>query len=114
MHATALIAEDEALLAAEMKAQLARVWPELEIVATVGHGAAAVETALRLRPQLLFLDIRMPGMSGLEVAQAIAEDWPEASPAPLIAAPQNRMAVVFPVRSTRRETRPLAATTLIA
>jgi DNA-binding LytR/AlgR family response regulator len=84
MHATALIAEDEALLAAEMKAQLARVWPELEIVATVGHGAAAVETALRLRPQLLFLDIRMPGMSGLEVAQAIAEDWPEASPAPLI------------------------------
>ena len=84
MHATALIAEDEALLAAEMKAQLGRVWPELGIVATVGHGAAAVEAALRLRPQVLFLDIRMPGMSGLEVAQAIAEDWPDGSAAPLI------------------------------
>ena len=72
MHATALIAEDEALLAAEMKAQLARVWPALEIVATVGHGAAAVEAALRLRPQVLFLDIRMPGMSGLELADVIA------------------------------------------
>jgi len=84
MHATALIAEDEALLAAEMRAQLARAWPELAILATVGHGAAAVEAALRLRPQVLFLDIRMPGMSGLEVAQAIAEDWPEGSAAPLI------------------------------
>ena len=84
MHATALIAEDEALLAAEMRAQLARIWPELEIVAQVGHGAAAVEAALRLRPQLLFLDIRMPGMTGLEAAQAIAEDWPDGVTAPLI------------------------------
>ena len=84
MHATALIAEDEALLAAEMRAQLARIWPELEIVAQVGHGAAAVEAALRLRPQVLFLDIRMPGMTGLEAAQAIAEDWPDGVAAPLI------------------------------
>jgi DNA-binding LytR/AlgR family response regulator len=84
MHATALIAEDEALLAAELRAQLARLWPELEIVAQVGHGAAAVEAALRLRPQVLFLDIRMPGMTGLEAAQAIAEDWPEGVAAPLI------------------------------
>jgi len=84
MHATALIAEDEALLAAELQAQLARVWPELEIVAQVGHGAAAVEAALRLRPQVLFLDIRMPGMTGLEAAQAIAEDWPDGVAAPLI------------------------------
>ena len=84
MNPTALIAEDEALLATELQAQLGRLWPELRIVATVGHGAAAVEAALRLRPQVLFLDIRMPGMSGLEAAQAIAEDWPDGVAAPLI------------------------------
>jgi DNA-binding LytR/AlgR family response regulator len=82
--ATALIAEDEPLLAAALEAELARLWPELRIVANVGHGAAAVDAALEQRPQLLFLDIRMPGMSGLEAAQAIAEDWPEGAPAPLI------------------------------
>src|SRR5258706_1148569 len=74
---TALIAEDEPLLAANLQAELLRLWPELCIVATVGHGEAAVEQALSLQPDLLFLDIRMPGMSGLEAAQAIAEDWPD-------------------------------------
>jgi DNA-binding LytR/AlgR family response regulator len=73
---TALIAEDEPLLAANLQAELARLWPELRIVATVGHGHAAVEQALALQPELLFLDIRMPGLSGLEAAQALAEDWP--------------------------------------
>mgnify|MGYP001597293014 FL=1 len=81
---TALIAEDEPLLAAALQAELARLWPELRIVANVGHGAAAVEAALRLQPQLLFLDIRMPGLSGLDAAQAIAEDWPDGVAAPLI------------------------------
>ena len=76
MNATALIAEDEPLLAANLQAELARAWPELRIVANVGHGAAAVEQALALRPDLVFLDIRMPGMTGLEAAQALAEDWP--------------------------------------
>jgi len=76
MTPTALIAEDEPLLAANLQAELARLWPELHIVATVGNGDAAAEQALALRPDLLFLDIRMPGMSGLEAAQAIAEDWP--------------------------------------
>jgi DNA-binding LytR/AlgR family response regulator len=80
---TALIAEDEPLLAANLQAELARLWPELEIVASVGHGAAAVEQALALRPQILFLDIRMPGMTGLEAAQALAEDWPDGTPLPL-------------------------------
>jgi len=75
-NATALIAEDEPLLAANLQAELARAWPELRIVANVGHGAAAVEQALALRPDLVFLDIRMPGMTGLEAAQALAEDWP--------------------------------------
>ena len=78
---TALIAEDEPLLAANLQAELARLWPELRIVASVGHGHAAVEQALALQPELLFLDIRMPGLSGLEAAQALAEDWPQDGPA---------------------------------
>ena len=85
--ATALIAEDEPLLAQNLQAELACLWPELRIVASVNHGAAAVEQALALQPQVLFLDIRMPGMSGLEAAQALAEDWPGApgsAPFPLI------------------------------
>ncbi len=74
--ATALIAEDEPRLAESLQAELARQWPQLRVVASVGHGAAAVEQALALQPQVLFLDIRMPGLSGLEAAQALAEDWP--------------------------------------
>lgn len=81
---TALIAEDEPLLAANLQAELARLWPELRVVASVGHGHAALEQALALQPDLLFLDIRMPGLTGLEAAQALAEDWPEGKPLPLI------------------------------
>ncbi len=81
---TALIAEDEPLLAADLQAALARMWPQLRVVASVGHGAAAVEQALALLPAVLFLDIRMPGMTGLEAAQAIGEDWPEGVPLPQI------------------------------
>ena len=70
---TALIAEDEPLLAAALRAELARAWPELRIAAQVGDGASAVHQALALRPQVLFLDIRMPGMTGLEAAAELAE-----------------------------------------
>ncbi len=84
MNATALIAEDEPLLAANLQAELARLWPGLRIVANVGHGAAAVEQALALQPDVVFLDIRMPGMNGLEAAQALTEDWPDGAPLPLI------------------------------
>lgn len=85
MQATALIAEDEALLAEDLQAELGRLWPGLKIVASVGDGGAAVEQTLALKPDLLFLDIRMPGMSGLEAAQTLAEDWPEpGKPFPLI------------------------------
>jgi len=80
---TALIAEDEALLAAHLQDELARLWPELQVVAVVTHGAAAVERALALRPDIVFLDIRMPGMTGLEAAQAIGEDWPDGALPPL-------------------------------
>jgi DNA-binding LytR/AlgR family response regulator len=84
MTATALIAEDEPLLAADLQAGLTRLWPSLRIVASVRHGAAAVEQALALRPDVVFLDIRMPGLSGLEAAQAMTEDWPDAHALPLI------------------------------
>ncbi|HZV91862.1 MAG TPA: LytTR family DNA-binding domain-containing protein [Caldimonas sp.] len=84
MKARALIAEDEPLLAESLRGELAALWPALEIAATVGDGAAAVEAALALRPEVVFLDIRMPGMNGLEAAQALAEDWPEDVPFPLL------------------------------
>lgn len=74
---TALIAEDEPLLADDLRAELAAAWPALQIVAQAGSGTAAVELALRHRPRVCFLDIRMPGMTGLEAAQAITEDWPD-------------------------------------
>jgi len=80
----ALIAEDEPLLAAGLQADLAALWPELQIAAVVGDGASAVEHALALKPQVCFLDIRMPGLSGLEAAQALAEDWPASAPFPLV------------------------------
>jgi DNA-binding LytR/AlgR family response regulator len=81
---SALIAEDEPLLAAGLRADLAALWPELAVVAQVGDGASAVAQALALRPQVCFLDIRMPGLTGLEAAQALAEDWPEGVPFPLL------------------------------
>jgi DNA-binding LytR/AlgR family response regulator len=83
LSAKALIAEDEPLLAANLRGVLQRLWPDLQVVACVTHGAAALEQALTLRPDLVFLDIRMPGMSGLEVAESLAEDW-VAGPLPLV------------------------------
>jgi DNA-binding LytR/AlgR family response regulator len=82
--ARALIAEDEPLLAAGLQADLAALWPALQVVATVGDGASAVQQALALQPDVCFLDIRMPGASGLEAAQALVEDWPDATPFPLL------------------------------
>ena len=80
--ATALIAEDEPLLAAGLRADLARLWPALQVVAVVGDGLSATREALRLQPTVCFLDIRMPGQSGLEAAQTLAEDWPDGADAP--------------------------------
>ncbi len=82
---TALIAEDEILLAESLRQELSRLWPALEVVAMAGHGQEAVDQALRQRPDICFLDIRMPGLSGLEAAAALAEDWPsEGAPFPLL------------------------------
>ena len=63
------------MLAQALQAELARAWPELHILASVGDGASAVRQALALRPDVLFFDIRMPGMSGLEAAAALADAW---------------------------------------
>jgi DNA-binding LytR/AlgR family response regulator len=76
MKATALIAEDEPLLAQALAAELAAAWPGLEIVASVGDGAGAVREALRRLPQVLFLDIRMPVLDGLAAAAELADSWP--------------------------------------
>lgn len=73
---TALIAEDEHLLAQSLHAELARAWPALQVVATVGDGASAVRQALALQPDVLFFDIRMPAMGGLDAAAELAEQWP--------------------------------------
>lgn len=83
---TALIAEDEPLLAAALQAELARAWPELRVIATVGDGDSAVRQALALQPDVLFLDIRMPGLSGLDAATELANAWDEsAKPFPALA-----------------------------
>lgn len=79
---TALIAEDEPLLAEALRADLARLWPELQVLTLVGDGQQAVQQALALKPTLCFLDIRMPGLSGLEVARTLAEDWPDPAHGP--------------------------------
>ena len=84
MKARAVIAEDEPLLAESLRGELAALWPGLEIAAIAGDGEAAVHEALAQRPDVVFLDIRMPGMSGLEAAQAMAEDWPDDAAFPLL------------------------------
>ncbi|MBI3154275.1 MAG: response regulator transcription factor [Burkholderiales bacterium] len=81
---TALIAEDEPLLAQALQTDLARLWPGLQLLEIVGDGHSAVAQALANRPELCFLDIRMPGLSGLEAAQALAEEWPAGVAFPLL------------------------------
>jgi DNA-binding LytR/AlgR family response regulator len=80
----ALIAEDEPILAAVLAQSLQRLWPQLQIAATAPNGLAAVEQALALRPEVLFLDIKMPGQTGLEAAEELAERWDGAQPFPEI------------------------------
>lgn len=77
----ALIADDEPLLAIALKSALAEAWPELEIAAVVPNGLEAVEAAERLKPEVAFLDIQMPGMTGLEAAEEIVERMGDAQPA---------------------------------
>ncbi|MFY3383684.1 LytR/AlgR family response regulator transcription factor [Paracidovorax sp. MALMAid1276] len=80
----ALIAEDEPLLAAALQHELAQAWPALQVAATVGDGLSAVQQALALQPDVLFFDIRMPGLSGLEAAAELADAWPAGKPFPAL------------------------------
>jgi DNA-binding LytR/AlgR family response regulator len=69
----ALIADDERLMREQLRARLAEVWPELQIVAEAKNGQEALQLTEQHHPELVFLDIRMPGMTGVEAARAIAQ-----------------------------------------
>jgi DNA-binding LytR/AlgR family response regulator len=72
--ATAVIADDEPLLRAQLRSVLAEAWPELALVAEAANGAEAVHAVREHRPAFVFLDIEMPVMTGLDAARAIGED----------------------------------------
>ena len=73
---TCIVAEDEALLRDALVAELKRAWPTLRIVAECEDGASAVEALAEHQPDVAFLDIRMPGLTGLEVAAAAVDASP--------------------------------------
>lgn len=68
---TAIIAEDEPHIRTQLEALLQQLWPELEIVAKAEDGVAALTAIREFAPDVAFLDVKMPGLSGLEVMQAI-------------------------------------------
>src|SRR5260370_28793081 len=68
---TAIVAEDEGILRAQLEGKLKKLWPELEIVASVEDGAAALEALEDRAPDFMFLDIQMPEMTGVEVARHV-------------------------------------------
>lgn len=69
----AVLADDERLMRDQLRARLAEVWPELHIVAEAKNGLEAVELVQQHRPEIVFLDIRMPGLTGVEAARQIAQ-----------------------------------------
>ncbi|MBK1689950.1 LytR/AlgR family response regulator transcription factor [Rubrivivax gelatinosus] len=69
----AVLADDERLMRDQLRARLAEVWPELEIVAEARNGLEAVELVAQQRPDIVFLDIRMPGLTGVDAARQIAQ-----------------------------------------
>jgi DNA-binding LytR/AlgR family response regulator len=68
---TAILAEDEEILRLQLQGKLAKLWPELKILASVGDGAAALEALEDQVPDFMFLDIQMPEMTGTEVARHV-------------------------------------------
>lgn len=84
MTPTALIVEDEPLLAQTLQRELLALWPELQIVAQASDGLSAVTQSLEHLPDVMFLDIRMPGQDGLGAATDIMERWPAHRALPLI------------------------------
>lgn len=71
-----VVAEDEVILRNELLSLLAHAWPELEVVAACEDGGSALEAIAAHKPDVAFLDIRMPGLTGLEVAAAAADASP--------------------------------------
>jgi DNA-binding LytR/AlgR family response regulator len=80
---TAVIAEDEPVLARTLARLLDQAWPELRIVGVAEDGLRATELTLAETPDVVFLDIKMPGRNGLDVAEAVADDWPDGHAEPL-------------------------------
>jgi DNA-binding LytR/AlgR family response regulator len=68
---TAIIADDERLMRDQLRMRLGQVWPELEIIGEAKNGDEAIELVTQLKPDLTFLDIRMPGKTGIEAAKVI-------------------------------------------
>ena len=79
-----LIADDEPLLAQALAREIESLWPQARVASIVHDGTAALAAIVDHAPDVAFLDVRMPGLTGLEVAQAVAEDWPDGTPVPLI------------------------------
>ena len=73
MSHTALLADDEPLLLRALRLQLQQLWPELQIVAEAANGIDALRLLGELQPDVAFLDIKMPGLSGLDVALGARE-----------------------------------------
>jgi DNA-binding LytR/AlgR family response regulator len=69
----AVLADDERLMREQMRARLGEVWPELEVVAEAKNGLEAVQAVQANQPEIVFLDIRMPGLTGVEAARQIAQ-----------------------------------------
>jgi len=70
---TAIIAEDEPILRQQLQGKLAKLWPDLEVIAAVEDGAAALEALEDRTPDFMFLDIQMPEMTGVEVARHVGD-----------------------------------------
>jgi DNA-binding LytR/AlgR family response regulator len=70
---TAIIADDERLMRDQLRMRLSQVWPDLEIVGEAKNGEEAVELVGELKPDFTFLDIRMPGKTGIEAAREIGD-----------------------------------------
>lgn len=79
-----LVAEDEPLLATHLLKLLQQAWPAALLLPVAPHGQAALEQALSDLPEVLFLDIQMPGLTGLALIEPLLDAWPETRPLPLI------------------------------
>jgi len=68
---TAVLCDDEPLMRANLRDHLQSLWPELQIVGEAENGPAALREIAKLKPDIAFLDIQMPGLTGLQVAQLV-------------------------------------------